>query len=451
MSKKRLLSGLICLFLLHAPTISLSANERDYAYYSLDNGLRVMLLPQDRLPLVHIALAVASGAADDAEDECGLAHLLEHVLLFRGREGRNISELRRAGAVFNGHTGFDTSNFEISLPAEELDFALETMRRMVFTEIDLHAEDLEREKEVIAKEILRAEQEPYTTGINLVYREYFKGHSYGRPLAGKMDSLAAIDAERLRLVHRQRFRAANSALVVVGDLDLQKTSARVKEVFSALPAIEFIEKEKRDENWRRPVRQVVNTVEMDLSQAYLFLAYPAPAYNDRRQPLFSLLTQVIGQGVKPMLLPALHGRRMLARNLASSYHVLADAGLLVIALTLDAKRIPAAIRAVDGFMRSLQQQYFSPTDYPDENRIYAFDYLEGARNQILMNVLQSRERGVRLARSLASHLLLAHEERDDFIEILEKAGSSQLRRAAAEFLSRSAPVVVALVPGKSQP
>ncbi len=447
MSKTSLLSGLTCLFLLLAPIIGLAAEEQNYAFYSLENGLRVMLVPQDHLPLVHIALAVASGAADDSEEECGLAHLLEHVLLFRGREGRNISELRRAGALFNAHTGFDASTFNISLPMEEIEFGLEAMRRLVFQEIEISGTDLAREKQVIGQEIRRAGEDPFSTGINLVYREFFAGHPYGRSLAGDWPSLENISAERLADTHRVRYLAGRSSLVLTGSFSLPSAREAVARYFSDLPGSEIPGSRPQPaafELTRGKIREISH--EMDLNQAYLFIAFPAPAYNHPSQPLFTLLNQIVGHGIQPLLFSALSGRRNLAYSLNSNYHALQTGGLLIIILTLEPENIGAAGRAVDGFMRRLHQASFSPDDYSGEERFYVLDHLQGARNQILFQVLQSRENGLNLARGLASHLALARDERDDFLDILNGANSSRLRRAASEFLARGAVVMVSLLP-----
>ncbi len=104
--------------------------------YELDNGLKVFLYEKQTIPLVNCVFAVNVGSKDETAEESGLAHILEHYILFRGtkeRSGEEIGrDIRRHGAYFNAHTGRDLSMFDITLPSEHMEFALDNFKDILF-------------------------------------------------------------------------------------------------------------------------------------------------------------------------------------------------------------------------------------------------------------------------------------------------------------------------------
>src|SRR5271154_3422804 len=96
--------------------------------YKLDNGLNVLLFPDNSKPTVTVNIPYRVGSRHEGYGESGMAHLLEHML-FKGTEKRKevVPELRAHGATFNGSTYFDRTNYFETMPAteENLRFALE--------------------------------------------------------------------------------------------------------------------------------------------------------------------------------------------------------------------------------------------------------------------------------------------------------------------------------------
>ena len=98
--------------------------------------MEVFLYERHTLPLLNMVMAVNLGSKDESEETNGLVHLLEHYILFRGTKSRSseqiTQDIRRHGAYFNAHTGRDMALFEISIPSEYSDFALENQKDILF-------------------------------------------------------------------------------------------------------------------------------------------------------------------------------------------------------------------------------------------------------------------------------------------------------------------------------
>jgi predicted Zn-dependent peptidase len=99
----------------------------------------------------------------------------------------------------------------------------------------------------------------------------------------------------------------------------------------------------------------------------------------------------------------------------------------------------------------VREENFSPQDVFGEEQLYAFDFLGGAKNRILFAAQQAREKGLSLATSLARFMLLSDgKEGRNYLESIEKVNTTDLRKAAAKYLSRGDFVVVAVSPKKEK-
>src|SRR5258708_40219830 len=76
--------------------------------YRLDNGMVVLLFPDNSKPTVTVNVTYLVGSRFEGQGETGMAHLLEHMV-FKGtsRRGDIMAELRVHGADFNGSTWTD--------------------------------------------------------------------------------------------------------------------------------------------------------------------------------------------------------------------------------------------------------------------------------------------------------------------------------------------------------
>src|SRR5689334_9013001 len=96
--------------------------------YSLPNGLRVLLFPDQSKPTVTVNITYLIGSRQEGYGEMGMAHLIEHMI-FKGSTGhKNIpQELTDHGSRPNGTTWYDRTNYFETVPATDvnLDWALD--------------------------------------------------------------------------------------------------------------------------------------------------------------------------------------------------------------------------------------------------------------------------------------------------------------------------------------
>jgi zinc protease len=207
------------------------------AEYRLDNGLRVLLLPDASADTVTVHVTYLVGSRHESYGEKGMAHLLEH-LLFKGSRGHADlkQELTRRGARWNGTTSYDrTTYFEtLSASAENLDWALGMEAdRMVNSFI--RKEDLDSEMSVVRNEFEMGENSAGGVLFQRMQRLAYAWHNYGNPIIGARSDIEAVPIERLQAFYRTWYQPDNALLVVGGRFDAPRALALVARHFGAIP------------------------------------------------------------------------------------------------------------------------------------------------------------------------------------------------------------------------
>ncbi len=418
--------------------------------FALDNGLRVFLYEKRDLPLFHVVMAFDVGSKNETDATSGLVHLLEHCILFRGtanRSGTEVSaDIRRHGAYFNGNTGQDISAFEISLPSEHAEFALRNQKDILF-HLDLSQAEFDEEKEVILEELSQMEDDPQRNAVDLVLQALFAGHPYGRSVYGRREVIRAATAGDVLGFYRKYFVADNCAMAVVGDFATADMEKLVREVFGPLPRTGF-----RPEPVAMTAllkKSVSQRFERDVKEGYLFLGFVAPDYNHEDQYAMTVLTEALGRGVNPLLPVLLRSERESVQAVSMSYLAGRFGGAVIVSIKMDPKDMTTVERSAVFHLKRAHNESYSKKDFLPEAEMYAFDYLESAKNQIRFAAGEAEESGLQLAGSLARHMLLNTREKvGRYLDGIDRVDSGDLRRTAARYLGKGEFAAVSIVPRK---
>lgn len=425
--------------------------------FTLENGLKVYLYERHNLPLVDMVFAFDVGSKDETDESSGLVHILEHYILFRGtklRTGEEITrDIRKHGAYFNAHTGRDLSMFEMSVPSEFAAFGLENQKEILF-DLKLTQESLDMEKEVILEEISKTEDDPDRYPLTLLFKNLYGDHPYSRPVYGSREVIAKASVEQMEAFYRKYFVPCNGALAVVGDFALSDMEGKIRQIFGDIPAGEPVE---NDYPMVEPLEKNVEIEHpMDTTKSYVVIGTLGPGYNNMDMYAVDILTLIMGRGVNPMLNSVLRGRRTLVDRVSMGSGAERYGGAVSIQMILDKKNMKSAQREALNFLKSARSLNYSIDDFQGDQRLFATDFLENAKNQIRFDYFQSQENALNIAASLARYLLMNDiPDRGRYLDRIDAISSSDLRKTAAEYLSRAKYVIINVTPksnkGEKQP
>ena len=181
--------------------------------YQLDNGLQVLLYPDPSKPTVTVNLTVLVGSRHEGYGETGMAHLLEHMV-FKGTPAHPAipKALQERGAVFNGTTWVDRTNYYETLPAtdDNLKFALDLEADRLVNSF-VKQEDLLSEMTVVRNEFERGENSP--------------GNLLNQRIDGRGLRLAQLRQVDDRQSHRHRARADQEPAGLLQASTISRTTA----------------------------------------------------------------------------------------------------------------------------------------------------------------------------------------------------------------------------------
>lgn len=210
---------------------------------TLDNGLRYAVMANGTpAGEASIRLRIHAGSLMEEEDQLGLAHFLEHMVLngtANVPEGEFVRRLERAGLKFgpdtNASTGFDATTFMLDLPEvdeETVDTALYLLRE-VAEEATLAPSAIEAERGIILSE----ERARATPNLRLAMDEMaFLLKDQRVPTRwpiGSTEIIATAPRERFVEFYDAYYRPENATLVAVGDFDPQEMEAKIRSFFAS--------------------------------------------------------------------------------------------------------------------------------------------------------------------------------------------------------------------------
>jgi predicted Zn-dependent peptidase len=219
--------------------------EIKFEKYTLPNGLTVILSEDHRLPQVAVNVWYHVGAANQSQGRSGFAHLFEHMM-FSGSKHIQPSPFKvlesigtSAGAMANGTTSFDRTNYFEVVPSTEMATALWLESdRMAFLLDTLDQKKLEVQRNVVSNERRQSyENRPYgLTQLRLCDLLYPSPHPYYECIIGSIAEIQAASIDDLKFFFKSFYGPNNASLALVGDFDAAAAKAAIEKYFAPIPA-----------------------------------------------------------------------------------------------------------------------------------------------------------------------------------------------------------------------
>lgn len=248
-----------------------AASQSSVETFTLPNGLRIALLPDHRVPLIHFQAAVRAGLPSETPETNGINQLLASTLP-KGTATRNAEEIARTLESIGASIGASVGNNALLIAASGLAEDFLTISD-VFAEVicspSLPEDSIVREKASQSAALEEALQDPLHTGFAALRDLAFNGRGYGLDPLGSPDSLPGLDREKLAAHHAKHFTAENITLAIAGDFDPAHAKSILTTAFAGLPS---------GQPWTPPANQAATgkeaTAHLPKKQAVLTIGFP---------------------------------------------------------------------------------------------------------------------------------------------------------------------------------
>ncbi|MCC6150846.1 MAG: insulinase family protein [Planctomycetes bacterium] len=212
--------------------IKLDAKE-----FTLENGLKVVVVNRPGVPVVSTYVWYAAGACDETPQKTGMAHFLEHMM-FKGssqyKKGDIDAVTSRNGGSNNAFTSNDYTAYYIDLPKsrylEALKIEADRMRRLTLDQAEFDAE-----KKVVQSETDISNDDPNDQLWIRLYGELFgASHPYAHPVLGWRQDIEDITRSDMRAFYDRHYFPNHATLILSGDITLEEAKPEVERLFAGL-------------------------------------------------------------------------------------------------------------------------------------------------------------------------------------------------------------------------
>lgn len=276
-----------------------------YRKYQLDNGMTVILSPDNSDPLVHVDVSYHVGSARESQGYTGFAHFFEHMM-FQGSkhvgDQQHFKIITEAGGELNGTTNRDKTHYYETVPSNQLEKVLWLESdRMGFLLEAVSQRKFEIQRDTVKNERAQNyDNRPY----GLIWEKmsealYPRNHPYSWQPIGYVEDLDRVDVNDLKSFFLRWYGPNNATLVIGGDINIEETLVWVNKYFGPIPRgpeVTSMEKRPVTLNETRFI-----TMEDRIEQPMVVVGWPTEYLGSESQVPLDVLAQVLGSGANSLL------------------------------------------------------------------------------------------------------------------------------------------------------
>jgi zinc protease len=212
-----------------------------FSKHTLANGLDVLIHEDHACPIVSVNIWYHVGSKNEMPGRTGFAHFFEH-LMFEGSEHHDkgyFQPLQGAGALLNGSTNADRTNYWEVVPTNAFELALwMESDRMGYLLPALTEAKFSNQRDVVLNERRQSyENRPYGLApMAMLAALYPPDHPYHWPTIGQIADLHAARVEEVREFFATYYHPANASVAIAGDVDTAAALDLVRQYFEEIPA-----------------------------------------------------------------------------------------------------------------------------------------------------------------------------------------------------------------------
>jgi insulysin len=220
------------------PRVVAPTDEAEFRHFTLDNGLRVLLVSDPKFNKSAASLVVATGQIDDPFDMVGLAHFTEHMLFLGTEKYPDVSGysafMTQNGGNNNAYTTTDHTNYQFQVRHEAFPEAVDRFAQFFIAPL-INADFTAREVNAVNNEAMRHVQNDSRRVLNVRRELYNPAAGESKFSTGNKTTLAKADAAAVRAFYNAHYSADRMALALTGTASLDELEELARDTFSAVP------------------------------------------------------------------------------------------------------------------------------------------------------------------------------------------------------------------------
>ncbi len=407
-----------------------------YKQYTLANGARIILAPRANIKSALFLVLVGTGSQNEDQRINGISHFLEH-LFFKGSgrypRAQDISTaLDSFGAEYNAFTAKEYTGFYVHCAAMHLAKGMDVIADMLRSPL-FAADELEREKGVIAEEINMYQDTPSSYAADLFELLLWGNSPLGRLTIGTKRNVASFTSADLRRYYAQQYVPRNMVVVVAGHFGEEKVRQLIEEYFAAWP-----KQEVTDGAPSSVATDHHNTTDQEFAdvqrtgtillhhkktdQAHLIIGVPSYGLHDQRRFPAEVLATVLGGGMSSRLFADIREKNGMAYYVGSFQQNYTQEGYLATRIGADVSKAAQATAITTKHYEEVKEKKIGSAELKK-----AKDYLDG---KLILGLESLSD----IASWYGMQELLEHriQEAQEFMRLINAVSADDVREIARD-------------------
>jgi predicted Zn-dependent peptidase len=331
-----------------------SASTSGFSKTTLACGVRVLTETIPSIPSISVGLWIDAGSRDEALEESGISHFIEHMV-FKGTRRRRThhiaQRLESVGGYLNAFTSKEHTCFYARALGEHLERAVDLLSDLILDPV-FPEKEVEKEKDVVLEEMKMYEDAPEEYVFDLFDAAVYGAHELGRPVIGLPDTVRGFSQDMLFSYLSRRYTADRIVLAVAGNVRHEKVVSIAERIFNRV-----------DRPAHTPSRGPVNgyapahrQIERPIQQAHLVLGAQGINVKDDRRGALTVLNTVLGGGMSGRLNQNVREKYGFCYNIYSFTNLYSDSGDVGIYMGTDKNRVETSKRIIFRELARLAQK-----------------------------------------------------------------------------------------------
>ncbi len=359
MSRSRLLVALLAAALL--PWLAAPEASAQPRREQLPGGLVVLIRENTATPVVATSLFVRVGSRWETEDNAGITHLLQQVLL-KGTAQRSALEIAETaeglGGGVSASADMDFSEIRATALARNWKKMLALIAEVALRPT-LPESEIDGERRAMLTALRSRQDQPFPLAMDTLMSRVYGDHPYGRPVLGRPAALERIDRTALLAHHRRFYRAPRMILAVSGDVAPRDVLAEVARLLADAPAGDGEPEPAVPAAAARADRTVLVK---PAAQAQVLTAFLAPPTGHADYAAVKVLATTLGGGMAGRLFTEVRDKQGLAYSTGGAYPSRLGPGVLFTQLGTAPANQARAEAAVLGELDRIRREPVSPVE-----------------------------------------------------------------------------------------
>ncbi|KJV10950.1 peptidase M16 [Elstera litoralis] len=388
---------------------------------TLRNGLTVLTDYMPGAETVSLGVWVGVGTRDEAAEQNGIAHVLEHMA-FKGTlslSAREIAEkIEDVGGHLNAYTTREHTAYYAKVLAADTPLAVSLLADILLNSV-FDGEELTRERAVILQEIGQAMDTPDDVIFDQFQEIAYPDQPLGRPVLGRAEIVESITREQLSAYLKRHYHPKNMIVAAAGKIDHAAFEALVSAAFGDMTGSAL-------ETLPAQARYIGGTqIEArDLEQSHLVIGFPTVSANDPDYYALSVYSTILGGGMSSRLFQEVREKRGLVYSVYSFASTYRDTGVMGIYAGTGPDELAKLIPVIADEIQRLPDTLTAPE-------------IARAHAQLRAGTLMARESTSARVEALAQNFL-TYGRTVEVAEVLERlaaVSTDDIRRLGGRFIT----------------